>query len=219
MKSIVKDNIFSVMEEIEGNPLINDPKQDKRRSINAACTNGVSIEDYNAILSRLQEILKETGRNLKVNSSANSSYELESEEYNSPDWYIEKCITNRERGFGKQVGSLNLIRLLYTEPFQKTNLHVDLFVIDKDLTLNPEYYPDNNFIFGQCCYPAIIISTARFQGIKNKNLKKKTLEILTAHEIGHSVGLVSRIDNNSWNSASSMYKKHHCNGEKEACLV
>jgi len=54
---------------------------------------------------------------------------------------------------------------------------------------------------------------------QNKNLKKKTLEILTAHEIGHSVGLVSRIDNNSWNSASSMYKKHHCNGEKEACLV
>lgn len=184
-----------------------------RKDMYLCRTIGVQDNEYNAIKYGLQKVISETDKTIIIHDFGN--YQIDGDEFNSPDWYQEKALTKRDRGFGRQVSASLIDSLLREEPFQKQNPHFDVLVIDKDLTTKMND-PENNFIFGYGPYPNNIMSIKRFlHWIQNNRLRYESLAVLAAHEFAHNLDLVGR----NFNIGREGYKEGHCNAERGFCLM
>ncbi len=191
-----------------------DYRQGIIRSVLHLCrTSGVLDKEYNAIKYGFEKIVVETGRQIKLVDLDN--YVWNNNAFGSADWYQEQALTNKKDKFGKQVSAYDLDALLRNDPYQKTEPHFDVIVIDKDLT-TVEGDTKNRFLFGYGPYPNNIVSVNRFmKWIRDPVLRQKSLAIIAAHEFGHNLDLVNR----NFNIGKSGYKRGHCNGEEGACLM
>lgn len=161
----------------------------------------------------MHRILEETGRQLVLKDYG--VFHAGKGPYGSPEWYEHQALTTKNRGLGEQVSAIELDTLLRSEPYQKEHPHFDVFVLNRDLTTTQED-TTNNYIFGYGPYPNNIVSTTRFQLLMpTDSIRHAALQIIGAHEFGHTIALVHR----DFNTGTQGYQLVHCIGEKGPCLM
>jgi len=114
--------------------------------------------------------------------------------YCRPQYYIENC---RDRN-GK-INANCIFNLSRNEPWQQTNPHYDIYIIDKDIIYDGN--PSTNFLFG-ATIPAILsngqINPGFAGSVLSIGILKKfygldwwetAFSIIAAHELGHLFGL------------------------------
>ncbi len=116
-------------------------------------------------------------------------------EYSSPDWYVEKALSNqhlrRDAGYGSQVVPRFIISLFHQEPWQ-SQPHWEVFILNRDLNAGE---PGNNFVFGETdtSFPASVQSIRRLMvEVSDPSLRALMVRRLLRHEVGHMFGLTSR---------------------------
>lgn len=193
---------------------LNDHNENIVRKVVFACrTRAVDRQDYDALLSGAHRIIEETGR--QVTLSDYGIFHAGKGPYGNPEWYEQQALTTKSRGLGEQVSACKLDKLLRSEPYQQQHPHFDIFVLNRDLTTTQED-TTNNFIFGYGPYPNNIISTTRFVlWMPHARERRAALQIIGAHEFGHTLDLVHR----NFNTGREGYQLGHCAGEKGSCLM
>jgi hypothetical protein len=189
-------------------PLYDHQKGITRDEMYSCRTTNVTIPEYHAVMEGVEEILEETGRNVKIIDYDN--FRIDRPDFNSPEWYQERSLI----GNG-QVDASNVSNLLKKEPFQKDNPHFDLIVLDRDITTRDSDGAWLVYVFGLATYPNNVISVARTRYIQDNTLKEACLQVIGAHEFGHNLGLVNR----SYNVGTENIEAGHCLGENGPCIM
>ncbi len=188
-----------------------------RKEIYLSKTRWVDEGDYTALKSWLVRILHEIRSRINLIDYWTFNIPWRND-YNSPDWYQNQCVTTKVRQLWNQVWWMQLARLLIDEPYQNPAIwwtpHYDFMVIDKDLT---EHAQDNyEFIYWLWPYPINIISTRRFrQYYPDIQIRLLWLELVAAHEFWHNLHLTRR----NFNIWTTWLQSWHCMWESGPCVM
>jgi len=186
------------------------------------------VPDYvmDAVVSGIRLIIDAGRPNIEVKDLRRWGInEDPTKEYESLDWYQAQALLPLDHGFGQQVATDRIFSLIWQEPWQKADPHLEAMVVDRDLNmrgLNGKGELDYiNFCFGST-YPefGFVISPIRIlndANVQRYNVSREFLlqiiSKLAAHEFGHIVGLVAR----KHNYEDSLGR--HCAGEKGPCIM
>jgi predicted Zn-dependent protease len=188
---------------------------DNRNKIYVFPVSTVPDETIKLVVEGLREIIKETGRSVEVTTA---SPDIDAG-YQTPEWYQEQTMLNKERAHGKQSNASVIVDLLRSH--DKKNDSFIVLITSSDLTTGQ---PENNFIYGLSSYPYIVISARRFLDDKQNHWGKyadeiydEAVSLMAAHEFGHYLDLVQR-HFNSWIGTGEIVD-NHCKGENGTCLM
>jgi predicted Zn-dependent protease len=167
------------------------------------------------VVQGLQRIIRETGRTIEV-VREESGTRLG---YQSPEWYQNEAMTDREYLHGRQGNAGKIVELLRSH--DTSHDHFIVLITGADLTSGEE---GNNFIYGLRSYPYIIVSAKRFldwkqtgKGGYSGEIYDEAVSLTAAHEFGHYLDLVQR-NFNSWTNTGTLLDQH-CKGENGDCLM
>lgn len=132
----------------------------------------------------------------------------EAEEFSSADWYLSKAKRVTRKGKPAQLDALSLILKMMDEPYQKTNVHIDVMFTSKDLTakLNSSWL---NFCFGLTSGRYTVQSVARFRGLPTYD-KTLAIKAILWHELGHVLGAAGNRKMFVENNLGLHCTKHGC---------
>ncbi len=148
-----------------------------------------------AALEGVKDVLEASGQDRQLMVYGSDTFAIG--DYSSATWYISEAFRNqglrRDAGYGPQLVTSEMFRLLANEPWQE-NPHWEVFVVNQDLNtrINGQYI---NFVFGetQPDFAASVQSVARIRAeIPNPRLRTAMVRRLLRHEVGHMFGLVNR---------------------------
>ena len=155
-------------------------------------TSGVNADQARVTIEAVREVLAlaQQNRGVKIFGSGRWSQG----DYSSADWYQTRAATNRDLGYGPQTNADQIINLMWYEPWQKAEGHLDVMVVDQDTWAG---VGTNNSVFG-LTFPhlAMVQSVARFNdpGPLAPTLLRVFKRVIH-HEFGHLLGAPNRHTN------------------------
>ena len=93
-------------------------------------TSGVNADQARVTIEAVREVLAlaQQNRGVKIFGSGRWSQG----DYSSADWYQTRAATNRDLGYGPQTNADQIINLMWYEPWQKAEGHLDVMVLFTD---------------------------------------------------------------------------------------
>ncbi len=193
------------------NPL-NDVDQNifNRNRIVVSRTEWVSDNDLYGVMSWMERVVREVWLILSI-EEASDLFE------NLPEYatikYPESFLLHTDLWYWAQINSAALHSFVSERNKLQSNPQLECVLVSRDLSEYDITKPD--WIYGSSSYPIHIISTARWSFEDSPTERKKALEIVGAHELCHSYGLVIR-DFNMWVNGLETY---HCMWEVWPCIM
>ena len=104
--------------------------------------------------------------------------------YSSADWYIQHA--EIIRGYAhRQINADSLLKLMYNEPYQQNDPHVDALFTSADLTSKELKL---NFCFGLTNGRFTVQSVFRYRSLPKYD-RKLAIKTVLQHELGHVFGM------------------------------
>ncbi|MEM5804674.1 MAG: hypothetical protein QXU82_02400 [Candidatus Aenigmatarchaeota archaeon] len=152
----------------------------------------VPKEDYDAVMDAARDILKISGGSAVIKDFGvwrqpnwrDADGKLT--RWNSVDWYVQECLLEKDKGFGRQVDASKINDLFGLEPWRKAQDHYDFAVLGSDIT--SEDWGTNFVLGGASRGIGTVISLKRFSTIRPEEFRQKVVKTLAYHEIGHVFG-------------------------------
>ncbi len=113
----------------------------------------------------------------------------------SPYWGTHWYVDNSFDPTRQQVIGARFLELVREEPWQKSNPHLDVAVIDRDLVaqIPPSAEGDIDFTLGATVPElATVLSVYRLRGLVRPEQRERALRRLVFHQFGEMIGLPSR---------------------------
>lgn len=156
----------------------------RERPIFVSWTRGVSQAEGEAAVSGVRDVLRAANVDWEIRVFGSRTWA--DGDYGCADWYVERSTIKpgRNRGYGLQANANHICIDMVLEPWQKTEPHYDLMIVNRDLSTGEA---NNNFVFG-ATQPAkcSVQSVARLrQEITDPATMLRVLRRLTRHEVGH----------------------------------
>jgi predicted Zn-dependent protease len=151
------------------------------KPVNVVHQAGVSAELVQVVLEAIAELLALGNADLPVRNFG--AWEQNGEQYGGVEWYLD---TARRMGSRQnQIHAGKLLTLMWNEPYQVSEPHYDVFIVNEDL------YDDGcNYVIGCAIHNfGTVISVNRFLGLEAK-LRRECVRTEALHEIGHVFGLI-----------------------------
>lgn len=113
----------------------------------------------------------------------------------SPYWGTHWYVDNSFDAARQQVVGVRFLELVREEPWQKSNPHWDVALIDRDLVDRPDAGPPEGagFVLGTAIPElATVLSVYRLRGLVRSVQRERALRRLVLHQFGQVLGLPSR---------------------------
>ena len=133
-------------------------------------------------------------------------------DYSSADWYVSHTRHVLRQGAIMQLDARSMLGLLYSEPWQKTNPHIDLLFTSRDLTAN-----GLNFCFGMASGRVSVQSVFRYRGLCDTD-RRLAIKAVVHHELGHILGCAKYGRIHTKMSLGSHCTNHGCIMRQGLCL-
>ncbi|MBR2998337.1 hypothetical protein IKF34_00960 [Candidatus Saccharibacteria bacterium] len=125
-------------------------------------------------------------------------------DYSSADWYIANA-RRIKTGEYEQLDAYSLNRLMFIEPWQESNPHIDILVTSKDLSIE-----GLNFCFGLTNGRTTVQSVFRYRDLIPYE-RKAVIKTLIWHELGHVLGAALDLNrSNTENKLGAHCTNHGC---------
>lgn len=159
------------------------------KPLNLVFEESVSTAERTAVLTAIQRVVKlgrapEQIRIRNFGTWRQPDYLVGNvlQDFLSIDWYLAR--TAHESRDGQLHGGF-FLKLLWNEPWQKSEPHYDVAVINQDM-----YDDETNFVIGLALKGfGTVISLNRLQVI-SEELRLECIQTAVMHEVGHVFGLV-----------------------------